>query len=161
MVTGLPGILGISLATRSTSLSGISITRPTSRMAARGSQRAKGDDLGHFVIAVLAGGVFEHLRPAVVAEIQVDIRHGDAPRVEEALEDQPVLDGIDQGDIQGVGHDRAGCRAAGVVPDALLAGVAAQVPHDQEVGVEPHLVDDAQLVIQALAHDRVIGARRR
>ena len=47
-------------------------------------------------------------------------------------------------------------RAAGVVPDALFAGVAAQVPHDQEVGVEAHLVDHLQLVIQALAHDRVI-----
>ena len=61
------------------------------------------------------------------------------------------MDWLDQGDIQAVGHDRAGRRAAGVVPDALLAGVAAQVPDDQEIGVETHLVDDAQLVIQALA----------
>ena len=51
------------------------------------------------------------------------------------------MDGLDQGDIEAVGDDRAVAGAAGVVPDALLAGIAAQVPHDEEIGVEAHLVD--------------------
>ena len=38
--------------------------------------------------------------------------------------------------------------------DALLAGVADEVPDDQEVGGEPHPVDDAQLVVEALARPR-------
>ena len=33
----------------------------------------------------------------------------------------------------------------------MLAGVAAQIPYNQKVGIEAHLVNHAQLVIQALA----------
>ncbi len=87
--------------------------------------------------------VFHHLRSAVIPEIQIDIRHGHTPGVEEPLEDQTVLDRVDKGDLQGISHDRAGGRTTGVVPDALFFGVLAQIPHDQEVSIEPHLVDDA------------------
>ncbi len=121
---------------------------PDGGLAPQGAER---DDLGDLVVAVFARAVFEHLGAAVVAEVQVDIGHGDAPGIEEALEDQPVLERIDQGDVQRVGDDRAGRRTAGVVPDVMFAGIAAQVPHDQEVGVEAHLVDHAQLVVQAFA----------
>ena len=34
----------------------------------------------------------------------------------------------------------------------------AQVPHDQEVGIEPHLVDDAQLIIEPFADLLAVGA---
>ncbi len=119
------------------------------------SQRAEGDDLRHPVGAVLLGGILEHLRAAVIAEVKVDIRHVDAPRVEEALEDQAILERLDQGDIQAECHHRAVAGAAHVVPDALVAGVAAQIPHDEEVGVEAHLVDHLQLVVQALADNRL------
>ncbi len=116
------------------------------------AQCAEGDDLSYPVGAKFTGSILEHLGAAVITKIQVDIRHGNTPGVEEALEDQPVMDGLDQGDIQAVGDDRTVAGAAGVVPDALLAGIAAQVPHDEEIGVEAHLVDDLELVIQALAH---------
>ena len=36
---------------------------------------AKGDDLGNLIVAVLAGGVLQHLGAHIIAEIQVDIRH--------------------------------------------------------------------------------------
>ena len=35
--------------------------------------------------------------------------------------------------------------------DAMIAGEDAQVPDDEEVGIEAHRVDDAQLVVQPLA----------
>ncbi len=53
-----------------------------------------------------------------------------------------MLDGIHHGDLQGVGHDGACRRAARVVPDAPLTREAAQIPNDQEIGVEAHAVDD-------------------
>ncbi len=121
-------------------------------------QRAEGDDLGHLVLPVFIDGVIEHVRPAVVGEVQVDIGHRDAARVQEAFEEQFLLDGVHQGDIQRIGHDRTVGGAAGVVPDALPGGIAAQVPNDQEVGIEAHLVDDAQLVVEAGAHLFALGA---
>ena len=43
-----------------------------------GTQGTKGDDLGDLIITVFFRGIFKHFCPAVVAEIKVDIRHGDA-----------------------------------------------------------------------------------
>jgi hypothetical protein len=122
---------------------------------ARG-HRAEGDDLRHLVVAVALGGILQHARALIILEVEVDIRHRNAAGVEEALEDQPVFEGIHQRDVQGIGHQRAGGGAARVVPDAAFAGKAAQVPHDEEVGVEPHGVDDIQLVRQALG-ERGLG----
>jgi hypothetical protein len=129
---------------------GMSITRRhIAQRAARG-HGAEGDDLGYLIVAVFAGAVFEHFGAAVVAEVEVDVGHRDAARVEETLKEQVVLDRVDQGDEQGVGDDRSGRRTARVVPDIIFSSVAAQIPHDQEVGVEAHLVDDAQLEIEPL-----------
>ena len=69
--------------------------------------RAEGDDLGHVVGAVLAGDVGDDLVPPAVLEVHVDVRHRHAVGVEEALERQLVVDGVDRRDAQGVGHDRS------------------------------------------------------
>ena len=45
-------------------------------------------------------------------EVDVDVRHRDALGVEEALEEQVVRQRVDVGDVQRVGDDRAGRRAA-------------------------------------------------
>ena len=69
-----------------------------------------------------------------------------------------MLNRIHERDIQAVGNDGSGCRAARVVPDALLSRESAQVPHDQEVGIESHLVDDAKFVIQPISVLVLAGA---
>ena len=69
-----------------------------------------------------------------------------------------MLDGVQQGDVQRERHDRTVPRAAHVVPDVLLTGKPAQVPDDEEIGSEAHLVDDAQLIIEAGADLRAAGA---
>ncbi len=122
------------------------------------AQRPEGDDLGHLVLAVFVDGVFDHLRAAVVGVVEVDVGHGDAAGVEEAFEDEAVGDGVDAGDAQRVGHQRPGAAAAHVPPDVDAAGVLAQVPDDEEVGVEAHAADDAQLVFQPGAQ-LLVGSR--
>ena len=104
------------------------------------------DDLGDVVAAVALRRVADHLVAVAGVEVHVDVGHGDAGRVEEALEQQVVADGVEVGDAQAVG-DRAPRRAASARadPDVRLAGVADQVPHDEEVRGEPHVVDDLQL----------------
>ena len=83
-------------------------------------QRAEGDDLRHLVLPIFIDGVIEHFGPAVVGEVQVDIGHRDAPGVQEAFEEQFLLDGIHQRDIQRISHDRTVGGAAGVILEPHL-----------------------------------------
>ena len=115
--------------------------------------RLERDDLGDVVRAVLLGGVADHLVATTLVEVHVDVGHLDALGIEEALEQQAVAQRIEVGDAQAVRHHRAG-RAAAAWPDAdaVLARVADQVPHDQEVAAEPHRRDDPELVVDAVSH---------
>ena len=69
-----------------------------------GGHGAEGDDLGNVVAAVFLRDVVDDLAAAVHAEIDIDIRHGDAFGIEKALEEQFVLERIDIGDAEGVGN---------------------------------------------------------
>ena len=110
-----------------------------------------GDDLGHMVRAVFLGDVFDHLAPAVVAEVHVDIRHGLALDVQKALKDKFVADGVKVGDAHGIGHQAAGGRAAPRPHgDALVLGPVDEVGHHQEVAGEAHFAQHVQLVGQAV-----------
>ena len=60
--------------------------------------RPERDDLGDPVAAVLARDVGDDLVPAGVLEVDVDVRHGHAAGVQEALERQLIADGIDRRD---------------------------------------------------------------
>ena len=132
---------------------------------ARGRARehpAEGDDLRDRVAAVLLGHVAHHAVAAADGEVDVDVRHRHALGVEEALEQQVVAQRVDVGDPQAVGDDRAGGAAAARADgDAVVLRPLDEVPDDQEVGVEAHPVDDAELHLRALdrgGRDRVAVA---
>ena len=113
----------------------------------------EGDDLGHMVAPVALGRVVDHLVPMARVEVHVDVGHRHPRRVEEPLEQQVVADRVEVGDAQAVGHRTARGRAAARPhPDAPAPGVGDQVPGDEEVGGEPHAVDDLELVGQPLGH---------
>ena len=96
--------------------------------------RAEGDDLRDVLAAVLARDVLDDLAAAAFAEIDVDVGQRHALGIEEALEDQVVLDRIDVGDPQAIRDEAAGRRAAARPNrDAVFARVADEVPGDQEV----------------------------
>ena len=129
-------------------------------VAGRGARRhlAEGDDLGDRFAAVLLADVADHPLAAADREVDVDIRHRFAPGVEEALEEQVFGERVDVGDRQRVGDDRARRRAAARADgDAVVLGVADEVPDDQEVGGEAHLFDHPELELHPL--DR-LGRRR-
>ena len=112
---------------------------------------AVGDDLGDLVVAVLLLDVLDDLAAAAIIEVDVEVGHGDAVRVQEPLEEQAVLDRVEVGDAHGVGDHRAGARAtAGADADPLLLGPLDVVGDDQEVAGEAHLEDDPDLVVGAL-----------
>ncbi len=115
-----------------------------------GAQRADGADQRHVLLAVGAAHVVQHPVAAAAAEVQVDVGRVGARRVEEALEEQVVLDGIDGGDARAVGDQRVGHAAARADRDVVRAGVAHDVGHHQEEGAEAVAGDGVQLTLQAL-----------
>ena len=139
-------------------VAGAVVVAEHARRVARGRPRehlAEGDDLRDRVLAVLLGHVADHALAAAHREVHVDVGHRHALGVEEPLEHQVVAQRVDIGDPQAVGDDRAGRRAAaGTDRDPRVLGVLDEVPDDQEVGVEAHPVDHAQLVVGALARGR-------
>ena len=122
-----------------------------------GSHRAERDNLRHAVLAVLAGNVLDDLRTANIAEVHVDIRHGDTLRIQKSLEVQRVVNRVKVSDSEAVRHDRACCRAAsGSDRNTLTFRVADKVGHDEEVIDKAHLGDHVDLVLQTLAHGAVV-----
>ena len=84
------------------------------RVAGRRARRhlAEGDDLGDRLAPVLLLHVADHPLAAADREVDVDVGHRLARRVQEALEQQVVGERVEVGDVERVGDDRAGRRAA-------------------------------------------------
>src|SRR6202012_3459546 len=109
----------------------------------------EGDDLCDLVAAVLARDVFNDLAAPVHAEVDVDIGHRDALWVEEAFEEELVLQRIDVGDLHDVGDKRSGGRASARSDrDVLLASIPDKVPDDHEIAGKLHLFDDVKFTIK-------------
>ena len=56
-----------------------------------GGHAAEGDDLRHVFPAVLTRHVIDYLATTIHTEVNVDVRHRDAFRIEKSLEDQLML----------------------------------------------------------------------
>ena len=125
-----------------------------------GGHGAVGDDVRHLFGAVVLGDVAQHVGASVVVEVDVDIGQRDTVGIEETLEQQVVLDGVNLRDAQAVGHARAGSgAAAGADADAeLVAGDVDEILHDKEVAGEAHRLHDVQLELYALLQ---LGRQRR
>ena len=121
------------------------VQRPADVLDRRlGLERAEGADLGDVGVAVLLPDVLDHLVAALLAQVDVDVGRLGAIGVEEPLEEQVVLERADVAELEQVADERAAGRSAGRGGNAPLARVADEVPDDQEVGGEPHPVDDRQ-----------------
>ena len=116
-----------------------------------GRHGAESDDLRDIFAAILAGHVVDDLAAAVHAEINVNIGHGNAFGIQKALEDQFMLQRIKVGDAERVRNQRTRRRtAARADRNVVLAGVADEIPHDQEISGKLHLLDDGKFPRQPL-----------
>ncbi len=113
-----------------------------------------GDDVGAVLFAVLVHHPAKHLAAPVVVEVGVDIRQRDAVRIEEALEQQVVLQRVDLRDAKAVGHHRARSRSTSRTHPhvELRARCVDEVLHDEEVAREAHGLHDVQLEANAVLH---------
>ncbi len=145
----MPMVVGIILAMRSTLAVGNFEGAADVLDGGLGGHGVEGDDLRDLVGAVLAFDVLDDLTTAVHAEVDVDIGHGDALGVEEALEEELVLERVDVGDLHDVGDEGAsGGATAGAYGDVLFAGVFDKVPDDHEIAGELHLFDGVQFPVE-------------
>ena len=103
------------------------------------------------VRAEAADHVLDDFVATVAGEVHVDVGHGAlAADREEALEDDVVLDGVDVGHVGGEGDQAAVHGAARGGQHALGAGEGEDLAHQQQVLAKVGLVDDIELVGQAL-----------
>ncbi len=115
-------------------------------------QGAERGDLRHALRAELAAHIVDHAVAAVLAEVDVEVRHRDALGIQETLEEQVVAQWIEVGDAERISDERSGTRAA-ARPDrhAVLLRPVDEIGHDQEVAGEAHLHDGADLEIEPRA----------
>src|SRR5215217_962379 len=121
---------------------------PDGGLGADGSER---DDLGYVLVpAILVRDVAHNLGTPRDREVYVHVRHVDAVGVEESLEEQGILQGIEVRYLQRVGNDGTCRRAApGADRDLLVLRVLDKVPDDEEVIGEAHLTDGLELELEA------------
>ena len=114
------------------------------------SERAEGRDLRHGIGAVLALHVVDHSVAVVLAEVDVEVRHRHALRIQEALEQQSVAQRIEIGDAQRVRNQRAGSgTSSGADRNPVLFRPVDEVGNDQEVAGKTHLRDSLELEVEA------------
>ena len=126
-----------------------------------GLELSEGDDLGHILPAAVAlHHVLEDLFPAVDAEVHVDIGHADSARVQEPLEDEVMLDGIQLRDLEAVGDQApGGGSTAGADGHPVPLPVPDEVGHDEKIAGKPHLLDDGNLIVEALPVEGLVRIR--
>ncbi len=95
--------------------------------------------------AVRFEDIGQDLVAAARIEVEVDVRRVGPAAVEEALEIEVELHGVDMGDAEEPGQEGRGARAPEVVEDAPAPGELDDVVDDEEVGAEARRLDDVEL----------------
>ena len=117
-----------------------------------GLHLAEGDDLRDLFTAIAGLHIIDHLAAPGFAEINIEVGHRHAVRVEEAFEQQAVFQRIKIGDGQRPGHHRAGTRTTPRTDwNPLQFGPHDEIGHDQEIAGKTHAVDDIDFECQPLA----------
>ncbi len=118
-----------------------------------GLDSAVGDDLGDALLAILLRDVADHLTAASLVEVDIEVGHRGALGVEEALEDQTVLQRVEVGDLHDEGaHGSRARTSTRADPDAVLLGPADEVGDNEEVAWITLGDDHLGLVCRLLAH---------
>src|SRR5439155_18607874 len=120
------------------------------------SELAKGDDLRHPTLTILLPNVFEDFAATRFAKIDVDIRRGNAIRIQKPLENQPVLQRIDVSNSQNVSNHRARSRTATRANrNAPLLGEMDEIPNDEQITDETGFLQHPKFVIEPFKQFRV------
>ncbi|MBA7658543.1 hypothetical protein ES703_66499 [subsurface metagenome] len=99
-------------------------------------------------MAVLLADVLDYSCPAVLADVDVNIRHLVALRVHKALEKQIVSNRVNIAQSEAVPGDCSYPAASGADGDIVFVGVLAEVPDDKEIAGEALRFDYVQFSVE-------------
>src|SRR5699024_3666795 len=112
-----------------------------------------GHNLSHITATILFHYVINHFLPAAVVEVDINIWGAHALRIQKALKEQIVAQGINIDNAQAISHDRTGRRAATRSYKHITpAGLGGKILGNEEVTHKFHIADDLQLLLDAFAH---------
>src|SRR5690606_34979604 len=112
----------------------------------------------HVIFSVRVKDIPEDDVTLLPAPVDVEVGRGLPVQVEEALEIEVEFQGTDVRNAQAVADDAVGSTAPPDVHKAHAGAVLYDVPGDEKVGTEVHLVNDFQFFFHPLACSRVIRA---
>ena len=116
-----------------------------------GCHGAEGHDLADRIAAVELRDVFDNPVAPLHAEVHIEVRQRHPLRVQEAFEQQVVVDRVEVRDLERIGHQRT---RTGTPPrtdrDTVVPRPGYELHDDQKVAREPHVANDAQFVVQPL-----------
>ena len=107
-----------------------------------GSHGSESGYLGDRFTAVFLAHVFDHPVAPVLTKVDIEVGHRNAFRVEEAFEQQVVLQGIEVRDAQRVGHQGTGTgSSSGADRHTVVFRPVDEVGNNQEITGKTHLND--------------------
>ena len=118
-----------------------------------GFNRPVGNHLRNFVAAVLSRHVVDDFAATPIVKVHIDIRHRNPFGVQEAFEEQPVLERIEVGNPHRVSHHGTRPRTStGSDANPVFLGPLNIVRNHQKVPGETHLQDNSDFVVRAFTH---------
>src|SRR6185437_11455343 len=106
----------------------------------------EGDDLRDAIHAIALAHITDDLVAPVLAEVDVEVRHRDAFRIEEAFEEKAEAQWVQIRDRQRISDERTRARAAPRTDrNALRLRIFDEVRNDEEIAGELHFRDDGEL----------------
>ena len=115
------------------------------------SHGAKGNNLRYRIATIVIRDITNHTIAVLHTKIDIEVGHGHPLGIEEALEQQIVLQGVQVSDIERISHQGAGTRTAtGPDRNVVILGPFDKVHHDEEVTRKAHLGNNVQLKTQAI-----------
>ena len=110
------------------------------------------------VVAIPTLHIINDLFAADITEIHVNIRHRHALGIQKPLKKQRVFQRVNIRDAEDIRYNAPRCRApARSYGNAMFPRIIDEIPNDQEIAVEPHLMDNAQLIFHAFPNFRRNG----
>ena len=123
-----------------------------------GSHCAERNYLRDTIAPVTLRHVLDDAVASLHAKVDVEIRHRDAIRIEETLEEKIVFERVEVGNPEHPGHQRARARSpARTHGDLVIASPAYEIGDNQEVTREAHAADHPEFGLEALeirGHER-------
>ena len=109
-------------------------------------KRAERDDLRDAIHAIPLANIGDDFVTAILAEVDIEIRHRNTFRIQKPLEQQIEAQRIQIGDGQRIGDQRP-CTRAAPRPhrNALRFGPFDKIGNDEEISGELHIDDNVQL----------------